>query len=272
MTSLAVADRLGFSAYQETDKVELRPQWTEADLDVVIRSAYRQVMGNEHLMSNERLTTAESLLRQGEITVRDFVRALALSEVYRKKFFQSNSQNRFIELNYKHLLGRAVYDQSEIAFHVDLYTTEGYEAEINSYLDSAEYLENFGENVVPYLRGFSTQRSQKTVGFSRMFQLYRGYANSDRSQGNGNRAKLITEVARNSATPVYIGSTGNALAGTSGGNRGDLYRLRVIQGATSGNTRVRLSVTEYVVAYDQLSSRLQQINRQGGKVTSITPA
>ncbi|MEG4591673.1 phycobilisome rod-core linker polypeptide [Microcoleus sp. F6_B6] len=97
-----------------------------------------------------------------------------------EKVFYPNSQTRLIELNYKHLLGRAPYDESEIAFHVDLYNAEGYEAEINSYIDSVEYEENFGKSVVPYYRGFATQRVQKTVGFNRMFQLYRGFASSDR--------------------------------------------------------------------------------------------
>jgi len=84
-------------------------------------------------MSSERLISLESLLRNRSISVKDFVRAIAQSELYRKKFFHSNPQNRFIELNYKHLLGRAPYDQAEIAFHTDLYNQQGYEAEINSY-------------------------------------------------------------------------------------------------------------------------------------------
>lgn len=273
MTSLTTAQRLGIAPFVESSPVELRPHWTTEDVDAVIRSAYRQVLGNDHLMSNERLTSFESLLRQGQITVRDFVRAIALSEVYRKKFFHSNPQNRFIELNYKHLLGRAPCDQTEIAYHTDLYNQEGYEAEINSYIDSAEYQENFGDNIVPYYKGFTSQRLQKTVGFSRMFQLYRGYANSDRSQGNGNRAKLTTEIAHNSASPVYIGSTSESLAGTSGGDREQMYRIRVVQGAGVGRgARVRRSVTEYLVPYEQLSGRLQQINGRGGKITSITLA
>jgi hypothetical protein len=60
-------------------------------------------------------------------------------------------------------LGRAPYDQTEISFHTDLYTQEGYEADINSYIDSVEYTESFGDNVVPYYRGFETQRGQKVV-------------------------------------------------------------------------------------------------------------
>ena len=172
-------------------------------------------------MSSERLPSAEFLLQQGQISVKDFVRSIAHSETYRKKFFYPNSQTRLIELNYKHLLGRAPYDESEIAFHVDLTNAEGYEAEINSFIDSVEYQENFGQSVVPYYRGFATQRGQKTVGFNRMFQLYRGVACSDRSQ-NQTQARLTWEVARNKASPIYTASTVQVLGGTSGGRGGRL--------------------------------------------------
>lgn len=57
-----------------SDPVELRSNATEDDLQVVIRAAYRQVLGNAHLMESQRLTSAESLLRNGDITIRDFVR------------------------------------------------------------------------------------------------------------------------------------------------------------------------------------------------------
>jgi len=57
-----------------SDAVELRANATQDDLQVVIRAAYRQVLGNPHLMESQRLTSAESLLRNGDITVRNFVR------------------------------------------------------------------------------------------------------------------------------------------------------------------------------------------------------
>ncbi|MDY6782013.1 MAG: phycobilisome linker polypeptide [Cyanobacteriota bacterium] len=271
MASLSAAQRLGFEPFVESGRVELRPNSSEDDIEAVIRAVYRQVMGNEHLMASDRITSAESLLRNGDLSVKNFVRAIAQSETYRNKFFYTNPQNRFIELNYKHLLGRAPYDQSEIAYHTDLYNQQGYEAEIDSYLDSLEYQENFGDSIVPHYRGFATQRGQKTVGFSRMFQLYRGYAASDRARVKG--AKLVREVAQNSASPVYIGSTQEAISGVSGGGRGKFYRVRVIQAPQVGRgSRIRVSNMEYLVPYEQLSKKLQQINARGGKVTSVTLA
>ncbi|MBD2230120.1 phycobilisome linker polypeptide [Phormidium tenue] len=268
MAVTTAAGRLGVSPYDESMRVELRPNWVEGDVEAVIRAAYRQVFGNQYIMASERNTSAESLLRQGAISVRDFVRALALSDLYRDKFFLSGPQNRFIELNYKHLLGRAPYGQDEIAFHTDLYNTDGYAAEINSYIDSQEYRDNFGDNVVPYYRGHLTQRSQKTVGFTRFFQLYRGYGTSDRVQG-GIRSQLVSEIAKNSSSPVGRGATGAAIVGGSGGDREKLYRVRVTQATVPGRPQVRRTCTEFLVPYEQLSRKLQQVNRSGGRVTKV---
>ncbi|MGG6296961.1 phycobilisome rod-core linker polypeptide [Leptolyngbya sp. AN02str] len=270
MAGVKESGRLGISAFGDREPVELRANWTEDDVNAAIWAAYRQVLGNEHVMQSERLTSAESLLRQGQITVRDFVRAIAQSELYRKKFFYPNFQVRFIELNYKHLLGRAPYDEAEIAFHVDLYTTHGYEAEINSYIDSPEYQQSFGESVVPYYRDLvTTGVGQKTVGFTRMFQLYRGYANSDRAQSQ-TKSRLAWELARNTASPISPPSAG-ALSGAVGGRRGDVFRIRAVQASSSSAPTVRRSATEVIVSYDQLSNKLQQLNRAGSRVVSIQP-
>lgn len=271
MTS-SVARQLGIEPFVGTVPTELRTNWTEGDVQAVIHAAYRQVFGNDYLMQSDRLTSAESLLRQGNITVREFIRLLAQSELYRQKFFYSTPQVRFIELNYKHLLGRAPYDESEITYHVNLYVQQGYEAEVNSYLDSLEYQANFGEAIVPYYRGFATQQGQKTVGFSRMFQLYRGYANSDRAQGKNKSAWLTQDLARNLATPVQTASFGRSLTGVTGGDRGQMYRVRITQANRGRTPQIRRSTSEYLVTYDQLTPTLQRLNQRGSRVVSISPA
>ena len=68
------------------DAIELWPNATEDDLQMVIRSVYKQVLGNAHVMDSQRLVSAESLLRSGDITVRGFVRMVAQSELYRSLF------------------------------------------------------------------------------------------------------------------------------------------------------------------------------------------
>jgi phycocyanin-associated rod linker protein len=266
------ASRLGISAFKDTNPVELRPRWSEEDAKVAIRAVYRQVLGNEHIMGSERLTSAESLLSNGSISVREFVRAVAKSELYKTKFFYNNYHPRSIELNFKHLLGRAPYDESEIIQHLDTYQNGGFEADIDSYIDSDEYTQNFGDNIVPYYRGFNTQKGQKTVGFTRMFQLYQGYANSDRAQGNSGSPRLTYDLARNIATPVRNANIGLALTGTTGDQRSQVYRLRVTQGAKGRAPQLRRSINEYVVPYERLSETLQKLNKSGCQILSITSA
>jgi len=271
MISSMTARQLGIEPYGSTSPIELRSNASEGDVQAVINAVYRQVLGNEHLMQFERLSSAESLLRQGVLTVRDFVRAIAMSELYRKKFFYGNYQVRFIELNFKHLLGRAPADQAEISEHVNLYIEKGYEAEIDSYLDSEEYQTNFGQWIVPSYKGFGTPLGQKTVGFNRLFQLYRGYASSDRAQGNS-KGRLTAELAMNTASPLRPSTLGGELVGVHGGSRGQLYRVRVSQAGSSRTTQIRRSVSEYLVPYEQLSATMQRLNQRGSRIVGITPA
>jgi phycocyanin-associated rod linker protein len=271
MAGLQEAGRLGIKPFEEAEPVELRPNGTQDDVQAVIWAAYRQVLGNEHLMQCEHLVGPESLLRQGQISVRDFVRAIAQSDLYREKFLYPNFHVRFIELNYKHLLGRAPYDQSEITYHLDLYTSQGYEAEINSYVDSWEYEQGFGSSIVPYHRDFQLDHpGQRAIGFSRLMHLHRGYASSDRAQGQ-TQPRLTWGLARNLATSISAPAD-KTLAGQVGGNRGDVYKIKYLQSASSNSTVVRQSTAELLVSYGQLTDKLQQLSRAGKKVIGVTPA
>ncbi len=286
MAVTTAASRLGTSAFSDSQPVELRAKASTQEIENVISAVYRQLLGNDYLMKSERLNSAESLLRDRKSTVKDFVRQVAKSELYKTKFFYNSFQTRVIELNYKHLLGRAPYDESEVIFHLDLYQNQGFEADIDSYIDSPEYDSNFGDNIVPYYKGFQTQLGQKTVGFSRMFQLYRGYASSDRTQLQGNFPRLAGELGRGSASAVvapggngfaYIASKKGVTPGTgfgggaAYGKEGRLYRVEAggVFGAGYPNTRrVNQAV---VIPYEELSNYMQRVQRQGGKIASIKP-
>ena len=177
----------------ETPRVMLRAPFSEAEFQGALRAIYRQIFGNTYVMESERPGTIESQLRNGELTVRGFIRALVKSAVFKTRFFYKASQNRAIELSHKLLLGRAPYDQAEIARHLDLYQSQGYDAEMDSYLDSEEYLENFGEDTVPYFRGFKYQVSQSAEAFGRMIRLYDGWAGSDTDRAQIGQVARLTE-------------------------------------------------------------------------------
>jgi hypothetical protein len=243
------------------EPIELWEDATEDDLQTVIRAVYKQVLGNVHLMESQRLDSAESMLRNGDITVRNFVRMVAQSELYQSLFFNSSSPYRFIELNCKHLLGRAPLDQAEISQHVQIYNQQGYVAEINSYIDSEEYNRTFGENIVPYPRSVSTQTGIKNVVFNRTVSLLSGFATSDTS----NKAQLISTVAANIPQKVKVTSSGIGKPYT---NPAKQFQISV---SKSGTTPVfKQSKITYTVSYAQLSKRIQNIQKTGGKILSIS--
>lgn len=261
MGNLAMSASLGLD-YFEVSPLELRPNYTEDDLQTVIRAVYKQVLGNEYVMDSQRLDSAEAMLRNGSITVRRFVRMVAQSGLYQSLFFHSSSQYRFIELNFKHLLGRAPQDQSEIDEHVGTYNAEGYTAEIDSYIDSNEYISSFGENIVPYPRSIVSQTGIKADGFNRMFTLLRGSATSDRS----GTAKLTTAVASNTATSIKPPTKGN---GSSYDNTSKRFLIEYSSCVSDARIN-RRSKKQRTINYTQMNDTVRGIHRAGGKIVKIT--
>ena len=215
-------DRLGTASLAEAPKIFLQAPFSESELQGALYAIYKQIFGNTYVMESERPTFAESQLRNGQLTIRGFIRELVKTEVYKTRFFYKNSQNRFIELNFKLLLGRAPYDQAEITEHVLRYNTEGYDAEIDSYLNSEEYLREFGEDTLPYYRGFNYQIGQRSVGYSRLFSLYDGPAGSDTDRvREGLKARLNQNIALNQPTKVVRPSALRNVWQDVGSNFGD---------------------------------------------------
>jgi phycobilisome rod-core linker protein len=124
----------------------------QTDIENLIWAAYRQVFSEHVILKSNRQITLESLLKNRAITVRDFVRGLAKSDVFRRLVLDTNSNYRVVELTLKRLLGRASYNQDEeIAWSIRI-ATMGWTKFVDTLLDSEEYAANFGENVVPYQR------------------------------------------------------------------------------------------------------------------------
>ncbi|MCA1903719.1 MAG: phycobilisome rod-core linker polypeptide [Cyanobacteria bacterium KgW148] len=246
----------------ESEPIALYKNATEEDLQIVIRAVYRQVLSNAHVLESQRLTSAESMLRNGDITVRGFVRAVGLSDLYRQLFFVTSNPYRFIELNFKHFLGRAPQDQREISDHVLRYNQLGYEAEINSYIDSAEYQANFGEHTVPYVVGNRSQVGAKNVSFNRTFALVRGFAADTVGRG----AKLISDLGSNLPTKIVPPLQGSGSYSSTG------KRFRITATKSGANPRISRGIITTEVGYSQLSRTLQNIQKSGGKIISIREA
>jgi phycoerythrin-associated linker protein len=244
--------------------VELLFNASPEETQIVIRAVYKQVLGNPHVMEVERLTKAESQLQNSTITVREFIRAVAKSDFYRDRYFASCAPYRFVELNFKHLLGRAPLDQTEVAEHIRRCVEEGYEAEIDSYLDSAEYQDKFGENIVPYYQGAKSQVGQKQVSYNRTLSLYQGYAGVDSAFED---SRLVGFVAGNTGNKIKLPSKGGRTSVRKDATD-KMFKI-LVKGSKFDSPR-RVSNTEYLVSGSNMTPQLQRIHRSGGNIVSIT--
>ena len=121
-----------------------------SDMDTLIEAAYRQIFFHAFKADRERFL--ESQLRSGQITVRQFIRGLLLSNTFRKSFYDLNNNYRFVEQCVQRVLGREVYGEKEkIAWSI-VVATKGIQGFVDALLDSTEYQEAFGDAIVPYQR------------------------------------------------------------------------------------------------------------------------
>jgi phycoerythrin-associated linker protein len=244
--------------------VEIRGSSTADDKAIAIRAVYKQVLGNPHVMESERLVSAESQFCNGSISLREFVRAVAKSDFYRARYFETCAPYRFVELNFKHLLGRAPADQAELSEHIQCCINEGYEAEIDSYIDSVEYTEKFGENIIPFYTGAISTVGQKQVNYNRTLSLLQGIAGVDSAKKT---SRLVDSIATNSAIAAKSPSA-NGRMSPSPDATAKKFKI-VVRGAKFDSPR-RVSNTEYIVPGDRMTPQIQRINRTGAKIVSIT--
>ena len=124
-----------------------RPQ---VDVEEQIEQAYRQIFF--HAFKVDREVVLESQLRTGQISTRQFIRGLLLSDKFRNDFYRCNSNYRVVEQVVGRVLGRPVHGNAErIAWSIVI-ANKGLEGFVDALLSSQEYLEAFGLETVPYQR------------------------------------------------------------------------------------------------------------------------
>ncbi|NDF52057.1 MAG: photosystem I reaction center subunit XII [Betaproteobacteria bacterium] len=287
------ASILGVEAFSQNCEApqELVPGDDDAAKEALINAVYKQVLGNAYVMDSERQLVAESQFKLGELSVREFVRNVAKSDLYRSRFFDACARYRYIELAYRHLLGRAPASFEEMRRHAERLDASGYESDIDSFLDSDEYQNTFGEWTVPYQRGWKTEACATLQEFTWTFQLLRGNSSSS-LKGNlaGIQSRLGGAAYQNRPLPVVAPSSvdsqgwsfrpspnlGDAVtrSGVGAGAEGKIYRVEVTAYRANNVRRVSRYTKAnrvYFVPYDKLSEQYQSIHREGGKIASITP-
>lgn len=147
---------------------------SSGEMGELIEACYRQMYF--HAFASDREPYLESQLRSGQISVREFIRGLALSDTYKRSFYDLNSNYRFVEQSVQRILGRDIYSEREkIAWSI-VVATKGIKGFVDELLNSEEYQENFGDSIVPYQRRrILAGRSIGEMPFNLKSPRYEGY-------------------------------------------------------------------------------------------------
>jgi phycobilisome rod-core linker protein len=144
----------GYDVPDEDDPViyRLTDSTSPAQVQELIWATYRQIFSEHYILEAYRQRFLESQLKNRQISVRDFVRGIAKSEVFRRLVAETNSNYRLVEVCFTRLLGRSCYNEEEKIAYSIILATQGLEGFVDAIVDSEEYLTNFGEDIVPYQR------------------------------------------------------------------------------------------------------------------------
>lgn len=152
---------------EQSRLVALNQLTSVQDVDAVITAAYRQIFNEQQMLASNRQPLLESQLRAGQMTVRDFIQGLLMSDSFRRRNYECNDNYRFAQMCIQRVLGREVYGEKEkLAWSIVL-ATQGLQGFVEALLNSEEYRENFGTDMVPYQRRrILPQRAQGEVTFA----------------------------------------------------------------------------------------------------------
>lgn len=185
--------------------------------DPTIAQAYRQIFF--HVFKVDRDPVLESQLRSGQITVKDFVRGLLLSEKFRNDFYRCNSNYRMVDQIVGRVLGRSVHgDRERIALSI-LIAQKGLPGLVDYLLESDEYREAFGTDQVPHQRGRILEgQAQGVIPFNQQAPRYNAYwrdANARRAPAGRGTAWAPSDSALTiMAPPSWLADAPSPLART----------------------------------------------------------
>ncbi|TVQ25147.1 MAG: phycobilisome linker polypeptide [Leptolyngbya sp. DLM2.Bin15] len=130
--------------------------------EIALMQIYRQVLERvPYSYERKAMAKAERDFLSDKIGVRRFLKELGHSRVYLDSFYYSSANLKFLELCFKHFMGRAPINQDEIRTYCDILMKQGVHHVITAILDSEEYRKVFGCFTVPYARQTKYYESPK---------------------------------------------------------------------------------------------------------------
>jgi phycobilisome core-membrane linker protein len=152
----------------------MKPGMTGAQKAEVVRAAYRQVFERDIAKAYSQVPcpVEATQVRQGDISMREFIRALGRSKEYQKQFYGRFSNSRAVELAFRHFLGRGISSREEFTRYFDIVSAQGLNGLVDALINTMEYAQVFGEETVPYLRDIG-EEAQESAGWGSNRKLFR---------------------------------------------------------------------------------------------------
>jgi len=150
-----------FAAAERRPKFAMKPGLSTSEKNDVIKAAYRQVFERDITRAYSlSISDLSSKVKNGEISMKEFIRRLAKSPLYRKNFYEPYINSRALELAFRHILGRGPSSREEVQKYFAIVSKGGLPALVDALVDSQEYGDYFGEETVPYLRGLGQEAQE----------------------------------------------------------------------------------------------------------------
>ncbi|PLZ90440.1 photosystem I reaction center subunit X [Fischerella thermalis CCMEE 5198] len=150
-----------FNAAERRQKFVMKPGLSAAEKTEVVKAAYRQIFERDITRAYSlSISYLESQVKNGDISMKEFVRRLAKSPLYRKQFYEPFINSRALELAFRHILGRGPSSREEVQKYFDIVSRGGLSALVDALVDSDEYSDYFGEETVPYIRGLGQEAQE----------------------------------------------------------------------------------------------------------------
>lgn len=150
-----------FNAAERRQKFVMKPGLSAAEKNEVVKAAYRQIFERDITRAYSlSISYLESQVKNGDISMKEFVRRLAKSPLYRKQFYEPFINSRALELAFRHILGRGPSSREEVQKYFDIVSRGGLSALVDALVDSDEYSDYFGEETVPYIRGLGQEAQE----------------------------------------------------------------------------------------------------------------
>jgi phycobilisome core-membrane linker protein len=152
----------------------MRPRLSGREKAEVVRAAYRQVFERDIVKGYSQVVcpVEATQFRQGQISAREFIRALGRSKEYRRQFYSRFSNSRVVELAFRHFLGRGISSIEEFRRYFAIVSEQGLPGLVDSIVNGMEYARVFGEETIPYLRDLG-EEAQESAGWGSNRKLFR---------------------------------------------------------------------------------------------------